>query len=72
MAWASPCFLYVQPLIGIVNYNLANLNTSDLFFEETVDTSIHEIMHILALNNEYYHYYINENQKILNYSDVFK
>ena len=70
MAYAGTCYFAGRPIIGIVNYNLYYLDTTNQYYEETIDTTIHEIMHVLVFNSNYYSLYLDENGNLINQNDV--
>jgi predicted metallopeptidase len=47
--------------VGQINFNQAYLGVSNLNYEETVKTLIHEVMHILALSSGLYTSFIDQN-----------
>lgn len=53
VAWAMPCALSsntARPTIGHINFNLAMLDLALNKFQGNVETTLHELTHVLGFN----------------------
>lgn len=64
LAYATSCKLdysNLRPIVGLVNFNLGKMDFSPEKFEENVDTTVHEILHILGMSGHLFNTFIDEN-----------
>ncbi|KAL4489365.1 hypothetical protein ABPG72_019020 [Tetrahymena utriculariae] len=87
LARAGWCDLDPNPIIGIIRFNIANLNVSqdNRYFEENFSLALHELTHVLGFSNQLYKYWIDpqsgkpygvdrvyKKENLWGISDVFK
>lgn len=59
LAWAGSCLLdpdFNRPYVGRINFNLAKFTGEDSF-ESQVDTTIHELTHVLGFSDGWFKYF---------------
>lgn len=63
IAYATSCmsdFKTGRPVVGLVNFNIAKINRDVGSFEDNVDTTMHEIIHVLGMSPNLYDNFIDE------------
>lgn len=67
IAWGQPCVLQStvnRPIIGQISFNIAqveNPNGDPLIHEDNVQTTLHEITHVLGFSSSLYQYFLDSN-----------
>ena len=61
-----------RPVAGNINFCPGRLDTSDSAFGALLDTSIHEIIHVLAFSDSLFQHYLSASGQTLGYSNVIR